>query len=337
MSKVKSYLSLIKFSHTIFAMPFALIGFVLGLFSTTYDPLTGAWRNKNGVYQWDLNHSLGWAWEQEVAGDSLLWKLITRGEAGALPVIARYFLLVVLCMVFARSAAMAFNRYLDRQYDARNPRTAIREIPSGVISPANALVFTIISCLFFIACTFFINRICFYLSPVALAVILGYSYTKRFTPLCHLILGLGLSLAPIGAYLAVTGQFALLPILFSVTVLFWVSGFDIIYALQDVEFDQSQRLYSIPARLGKAKALRISELLHLISAAAVFFAGYYGRFSLLYWVGAAVFIGMLFYQHTLVKPNDLRRVNLAFMTSNGVASVLFAIFVIADYFIIINI
>lgn len=336
MSKVKSYLSLIKFSHTIFAMPFALIGFVLGLFSTNYHPFIGAWQNKNGVYQWDLNHSLGWAWEKEVAGDSLLWKLITRGESGAFPVIARYFLLVVLCMVFARSAAMAFNRYLDRQYDARNPRTAIREIPAGVISPVNALVFTIISSLLFIACTFFINRLCFYLSPVALAVILGYSYTKRFTPLCHLILGLGLSLAPIGAYLAVTGQFALLPVLFSVTVLFWVSGFDIIYALQDVEFDQSQQLYSIPARLGKAKALRISELLHIISAAAVFFAGYYGQFGLLYWVGAAVFIGMLFYQHTLVKPNDLRRVNLAFMTSNGVASVLFAIFVIADYFIVIS-
>ncbi|MBL0270291.1 MAG: UbiA family prenyltransferase [Chitinophagaceae bacterium] len=336
MSKVKSYLSLIKFSHTIFAMPFALIGFMLGLFSTSYHPFIGAWRNKNGVYQWDLNHSLGWAWENEVAGDSLLWKLITRGETSALPVIARYFLLVILCMVFARSAAMAFNRYLDRQYDARNPRTAIREIPAGVISPVNALLFTIISSLLFIACTFFINRLCFYLSPVALAVILGYSYTKRFTALCHLILGLGLSLAPIGAYLAVTGQFALLPMLFSVTVLFWVSGFDIIYALQDVEFDQSQQLYSIPARLGKAKALRVSELLHFISAAAVLFAGYDGHFGLIYWIGAAIFIGMLVYQHTLVKPNDLRRVNLAFMTSNGVASVLFAIFVIADYFIIIN-
>ena len=336
MSKVKSYLSLIKFSHTIFAMPFALIGFVLGLFSTSYHPFIGAWLNKSGTYQWDLNHSLGWAWENEVAADSFLWKLMTRGDTSAYPLIAWNLLLVVLCMVFARSAAMAFNRYLDRRYDARNPRTAIREIPSGLISPGHALLFTIISSLLFIACTFFINRICLYLSPLALAVILGYSYTKRFTPLCHLILGLGLSLAPIGAYLAVTGQFAILPILFSVTVLFWVSGFDIIYALQDVEFDQSQQLYSIPARLGKARALRVSELLHLISAAAVVFAGYYGQFGLLYWVGAIVFIGMLIYQHTLVKPNDLRRVNLAFMTSNGIASVLFAIFVIADYFIIIK-
>ena len=126
--------------------------------------------------------------------------------------------LVIFCMVFARSAAMAFNRYLDRQWDAKNPRTAVREIPTGIITPKNALSFTIISSLLFIVCTFFINRLCFYLSPVALAVVLGYSYTKRFTPLCHLILGLGLSLAPIGAYLAVTGQFALLPILFSLSL-----------------------------------------------------------------------------------------------------------------------
>jgi 4-hydroxybenzoate polyprenyltransferase len=241
--------------------------------------------------------------------------------------------LVVACMVFARSAAMAFNRYLDRQYDAKNPRTAIREIPSGIITPKNAFAFTIVNCLLFIGCCFFINKICFYLSPVALAVVLGYSYTKRFTPLCHLILGLGLSLAPIGAYLAVTGQFALLPILFSLAVIFWVSGFDIIYALQDEEFDKSQQLYSIPAWLGKAKALRVSEFLHLLSAAAVVAGGWYGNFGWLYWIGTAVFVGMLVYQHTIVKPTDLRKVNLAFMTANGIASVVFAIFVIADLFI----
>lgn len=329
MSKVKSYLSLIKFSHTIFAMPFALIGFFLGLFSTDYHPFLGAWKNSKGVYQWNLNQSIGWTWDHAGRGDTLLGKLID-GHEKPLWICGQYLLLVILCMVFARSAAMAFNRYLDRQYDARNPRTAIREIPSGVISPANALLFTVISSLLFMACTFFINRLCFYLSPVALAVILGYSYTKRFTPLCHLILGLGLSLAPIGAYLAVTGAFAFLPILFSVAVLFWVSGFDIIYALQDVEFDQSQQLYSIPAGLGKSKALGISRLLHLTSAAAVLYAGLYGGFGWLYWIGAAVFAGMLVYQHRLVKPNDLRRVNLAFMTANGIASVVFAIFVIAD-------
>jgi 4-hydroxybenzoate polyprenyltransferase len=162
---------------------------------------------------------------------------------------------------------------------------------------------------------------------------LGYSYTKRFTPLCHLVLGLGLSLAPIGAYLAVTGVFHWLPILFSLAVLFWVSGFDIIYALQDEEFDRSNRLYSIPAWLGKAKALRVSELLHLLSAGAIVAAGKLGGFGWLYWIGVLVFIGMLVYQHSVVKPTDLRRVNLAFMTANGIASVVFAIFVITDLFV----
>jgi 4-hydroxybenzoate polyprenyltransferase len=242
------------------------------------------------------------------------------------------FLLVILCMVFARSAAMAFNRYLDRRFDAKNPRTAIREIPAGVISANSALAFTILMCVLFVATTWFINPLCFYLSFVALAVVLGYSYTKRFTPLCHLVLGLGLSLAPIGAYLAVTGEFALLPILFSFAVIFWVSGFDIIYALQDEEFDKAHQLYSVPSWLGKARALRVSEILHLLSAACVIAAGVYGGFSWLYWIGCAVFVGMLIYQHSLVKPTDLSRVNLAFMTSNGIASVVFALFVISDMF-----
>src|SRR6185503_3818882 len=307
MSKVKSYLSLIKFSHTIFAMPFALIGFSLGLIKWNLE-LPGL----------NLNETIGWAPKSfNITWDQISLKL----------------LLVILCMVFARSAAMAFNRYLDRSFDAKNPRTAIREIPAGILSANNALIFTIISCVLFIVCTYYINRLCFYLSPVALLVVLGYSYTKRFTPLCHLILGLGLSLAPIGAYLAVTGRFDLLPILFSLTVLFWVSGFDIIYALQDEEFDKANKLYSIPAWLGKAKALRVSEFLHLLSATAVVIAGTYGHFGWLYWIGVTVFVLMLGYQHSLVKPNDLRKVNLAFMTANGIASVVFAIFVIADLFI----
>jgi 4-hydroxybenzoate polyprenyltransferase len=239
-------------------------------------------------------------------------------------------LLVILCMVCARSAAMAFNRWLDRHFDARNPRTAIREIPAGIISSNSALTFTIISCILFSAATYFINRICFLLSPVALLVVLGYSYTKRFTPFCHIILGIGLSLAPIGAYLAVTGQFALLPLLFSFAVIFWVSGFDIIYALQDEEFDKSQQLYSMPSWLGKAKALRVSEFLHILSTICVFAAGLSGGFSWWYWAGFAVFMGMLLYQHAIVKPHDLSKVNLAFMTANGIASVVFAVFVITD-------
>jgi len=292
MTTVKNYLSLIKFSHTIFAMPFAFIGFCLGMlaYRSIFTPL----------YDWR-----------------------------ALLIL---FLLVVLCMIFARSAAMSFNRYLDRAFDAKNPRTAIREIPAGILKANRVLTFTVINCLLFILCTFFINRLCFFLSPVALFVVLGYSYTKRFTPLCHLILGLGLSLAPIGAYLAVTGVFHWLPILFSFAVLFWVSGFDIIYALQDVEFDQSQNLYSIPAWLGKPKALQVSEILHLLSASCVVAAGKFGHFGVLYWIGVLVFIGCLIYQHSIVKPHDLRRVNIAFMTTNGIASVVFAIFVIADLF-----
>lgn len=311
MKKFKNYLSLIKFSHTIFAMPFALIGFFLGFFSLFGNPIN---------ISEDLpNRFIGSITASQIIYD---WKFFVLR-----------FILVILCMVFARSAAMAFNRYLDRHFDAKNPRTAIREIPAGTISAHNALAFTVISSLLFITATYFINEICFYLSPVALAVVLGYSYTKRFTPLCHLILGLGLSLAPIGAYLAVTGKFALLPILFSLAVIFWVSGFDIIYALQDEEFDKSQQLYSIPAWLGKGRALRVSEFLHLLSAAAVIYAGVYGEFGWLYWTGVAVFTGMLIYQHSLVKPQDLKKVNLAFMTANGVASVVFAIFVIADLFI----
>lgn len=310
MPTVKSYLSLIKFSHTIFAMPFAMIGFFLGLIATDYFM--------------SVMPGLGTPIVPEFIEDR---NPITLTEIGL------RLLLVILCMIFARSAAMAFNRYLDKNFDARNPRTAIREIPSGIISSNHALRFVIFNCIAFIVCTFFINPICFFLSPVALFVVLGYSYTKRFTPLCHLILGLGLSLAPIGAYLAVTGQFALLPILFSFAVIFWVSGFDIIYALQDEEFDRSQKLYSIPAAVGKTKALRVSELLHVFSAVCIIMAGFYGQFQWLYWIGVAIFCGMLIYQHAVVKPNDLSRVNLAFMTSNGIASVVFAILVIADLFL----
>jgi 4-hydroxybenzoate polyprenyltransferase len=312
MSKVKSYLSLIKFSHTIFAMPFALVGFFLGLQSS---------KGLFNTEQWNLNKTIGWAVDEP----NTTWQKILIK-----------FILVILCMVFARSAAMSFNRYLDRSFDAKNPRTAIREIPAGIIKANSVLLFTIVSCLLFIVCTFFINKLCFYLSPVALVIVLGYSYTKRFTPLCHLILGLGLSLAPMGAYLAVTGYFNLLPILFSLTVIFWVSGFDIIYALQDEEFDKSQQLYSIPVWLGKARALRVSEFLHLLCAAAIIIAGYYGRFGWLYWLGVSIFVAMLIYQHSIVKPNDLKRVNLAFMTANGIASVVFAGFVISDLLLIHN-
>jgi 4-hydroxybenzoate polyprenyltransferase len=294
MSRFRNYLSLIKFSHTLFALPFAMIGFFLGIFGT---------------------------------------KIIHEsGSPGSGQLLIR-FVLVLICMVTARSAAMAFNRYLDRNFDARNPRTAIREIPRGIIAPNNALRFVIICCAVFMITCWFINPICFYLSPVALFVVLFYSYTKRFTPLCHLVLGLGLSLAPIGAFLAVTGHFESLPLLFSGAVICWVSGFDIIYALQDVDFDKSENLFSIPVAVGKKNALWISGLLHVLSAAFVIAAGFVGGFGGWYWVGIFLYTGMLIYQHMIVKPNDVSRVNLAFMTANGIASVVFAFFAIADIYI----
>lgn len=279
---MKNYLSLVKFSHTVFALPFALIGFFLAVKTTE-------------------------------AGFSL-----------------KLFGLMLLCMVTARSAAMAFNRYLDRDIDIKNPRTKVREIPAGIISPRAAAFFTLVNCLVFIVATWFINDLCFYLSPIALFVILGYSYTKRFTALCHLVLGLGLSLAPIGAYLSITGTFALLPLLFSATVLTWVSGFDIIYALQDEDFDRSERLHSIPTWLGTKGALHFSELLHFLSLSFVIAAGLYAQFGMWYWLGTGCFAGLLIYQHRLVKPDDLSKVNLAFMTTNGIASIVFAVFCLID-------
>ncbi len=303
MSRVKNYLSLVKFSHTIFAMPFAMIGFFLGIFNAR---------------QWNLDSTI--EWRSDFTNFVFLENIVK-------------FILVVLCMITARSAAMAFNRYLDKNFDAKNPRTAIREIPAGIISANHALIFVIFNCAAFIIFTWFINKVCFFLSPVALFIILFYSYTKRFTPLCHLVLGLGLSLAPIGAYLAVTGKFDILPVFFSFAVLFWVSGFDIIYALQDVDFDLSQNLYSIPSVLGKQKALHVSELLHFFSVLFVIAAGWMAGLGWLYWAGVSVFAGMLIYQHSIVKPDDLRRVNLAFMTANGIASVVFAVFAIADLFL----
>ena len=279
---MKNYLSLVKFSHTIFAMPFALIGFSLAL---------------------------------ALKSENLNWLLLV---------------LVIFCMIFARNSAMAFNRYVDRDFDKLNPRTAIREIPAGIINEKSALLFVILNSVLFICTAFFINKLCFFLSPIALIIILGYSLTKRFTFLCHLVLGLGLSLAPIGAYLAVTGEFDWLPLLFSLAVLFWVSGFDVIYALQDQDFDKQNKLNSIPVILGTKNSLLLSSVFHLITFILIFLAGFYGNFKIWYWIGAAIFSCLLFYQHIIIKPNDLSRINLAFFTTNGIASVAFAGFVIMD-------
>jgi 4-hydroxybenzoate polyprenyltransferase len=313
LKQVNNYLSLIKFSHTIFAMPFALIGFFLGM----------------EAVQSPISQVPGWC-ATVTPNDPIVNPSTHQLINLSTNQLITKFLLVLACMVFARSAAMAFNRYLDSRFDAQNPRTAIREIPAGLIARNSALWFVIVCCALFVAATFFINRICFYLSPVALFVILFYSYTKRFTALCHLVLGLGLSLAPVGAFLAVTGVFHPLPILLGCTVLCWVSGFDIIYALQDEEFDRSQQLHSIPVWLGKARALRVSEGLHLLAVGCLVAAGWLYGWGYWYWAGVIIFAGLLVYQHLLVKPTDLSKVNMAFFTTNGIASVVFAALVITD-------
>lgn len=233
-------------------------------------------------------------------------------------------------MVTARNAAMAFNRYLDRDIDALNERTVIRDIPAGKISAKQALVFTCVNCIIFVIATYFINWLCFILSPIALFIVLFYSYTKRFTSLCHLVLGLGLGLAPIGAYLVVTGEFHIIPVLYGLAVLCWSSGFDIIYALQDEEFDKEHRLHSIPAMLGAKRALRVSELLHVLSFCFILLPAFFMQVGVFYYLGVVFYGVLLIYQHKIVSPGDLSRVNRAFMTTNGVASVIFATFYLLD-------
>lgn len=277
-----NYFSLVKFSHTVFAMPFAIIGFALA-----------------------------------VSGKEYMFSF-------------RLLILIILCMIFARNAAMGFNRLADRKIDSLNPRTDKRELPSGKIGPRSAALFVIINSVFFIVTAGFINRLTFILSPVALLVILGYSLAKRITYLCHFILGLGLSFAPIGAYISVTGTFNILPIIYSFIVLTWVSGFDIIYALQDDEFDRKHNLHSLPSATGRSKALTISVFVHFITIVFIVVAGILGKGNLFYWIGATIFVVLLIWQHLLVRPDDLRRVTLAFQTTNGIASILFALFVIID-------
>lgn len=271
----------IKFSHTLFAMPFALIGFFWGVHFSEF----------------------------------FSWMLLIK---------------VILCMVFARNAAMSFNRIVDKKFDSLNSRTQSREIPAQQIKIKQAYIFCFLNALAFMACGLWINTICFILSPIALLVILGYSYTKRFTCLCHVILGLGLSLAPIGAFIAATNTINLPIVLLGSAVLLWVSGFDIIYALQDINFDRANKLKSIPERIGIKKSLIISSKLHLISLILLLSAGFYQHAGLLYWIGCIFFSILLLYQHLIISEKNLSRINQAFFTFNGYASVTFGIFSIAD-------
>ncbi|MDR0694905.1 MAG: putative 4-hydroxybenzoate polyprenyltransferase [Prevotellaceae bacterium] len=280
---IKKYFSLVKFSHTVFALPFACIGFVLAYTGTAV------------AFEW------------------------------------RTLVLMLSCMVFARNTAMSFNRYADRRFDARNRRTANREIPRGAITPQRALGFCVANAAFFVLAAALLNRLCLYLSPVALLVIVGYSFTKRFTWGCHLVLGASLAIAPTAAYIAVTGALALPPVLFSAITFFWVSGFDVLYALSDEAFDRQEKLFSIPARFGRKGAMLFSGVLHVVAAALVAFAGWTLHAGIFYITGATLFCGLLLYQHLIIKPSDLSRLDAAFATTNGIAGMLFSAFAIADF------
>ncbi len=283
MNPISKYAHLVRFSHTIFAMPFALTSFVYALRDIGF----GA---ENSAPVWWL---------------SLLVK-------------------VVLCMVFARNVAMGFNRWADRRIDAENPRTADREIPAGRISARAALWFVIINAALFIAAAASINSLTAALSPVALFVIMSYSYCKRFTSLAHLVLGLSLGIAPVGAYIAVTGHFALAPCVLALLVLTWCGGFDIIYALQDRDFDRAHGLHSIPARFSVRTALNISIGLHAVSIAALAWFVAMLPASVWTWGGTAIFTALLVAEHILVTPGHQKNIGIAFGTLNGLASTLLA-------------
>ncbi len=273
---IKKFSNLVMFSHTIFAMPFALMGFTYALTSTD-TPLS--------------------------------WVLLLQ---------------VVLCMIVARNTAMGFNRWADRDIDAKNERTANREIPASRISPRTALVFVVVNAILFVATACSINSLTALLSPVALFVVMFYSYCKRFTAAAHLVLGLGLAIAPVGAYIAVTGQFAWVPCVLAGVVLTWCSGFDIIYALQDAEFDRNEGLHSIPSKFSVKGALMISTLLHVGSAGLLIYFAYLLPHSTWIISGVALFIAILTAEHFLVTPTRQHNIGIAFGTLNGLASLTLA-------------
>jgi 4-hydroxybenzoate polyprenyltransferase len=279
------YFRLVKFAHTIFAMPFALMAFVYALWSTKAE------------FSWIL--------------------------------LAQF----VLCMVFARNVAMGFNRWADRHIDKENPRTADREIPAGKISPRNAMIFVVVNAILFIATACTINMLTAILSPVALAVIMFYSYCKRFTSLAHLVLGLSLGIAPAGAFIAVTGTLTWQVCLLSLLVLTWCGGFDIIYALQDAKFDRERGLHSIPSTFSVATSLYISIALHCVSVAALVAFAWQLPHSWLLWCGVGLFTAILVAEHILVTPKKQRSIGIAFGTLNGLASLTLAAFVIANILI----
>jgi len=277
-------LDMIKFEHSIFALPFALTGALL------------AWREN--------------AFAMEGLGTRLLW--------------------IVVAMVGARSAAMAFNRLLDADIDGRNPRTASRHIPAGLLSRKFTWGFTVAAALLFFFAAYMLNPLCLQLSPLALAVVLFYSYTKRFTPFSHLVLGFALGIAPSAAWIAMRGSLDTRIVWLTAAVTLWTAGFDIIYSCQDFEFDSKEKLFSIPKAVGISNALWISRVFHagMLGCLAMLVTGF--DLGALAWAGVALVAGLLVYEHGLVKPNDLSRVNAAFFTVNGWVSMLFFVFWAAD-------
>jgi len=280
--KIALYLKMIKFSHSIFALPFAF---------------TGALLAASGI----------------PSAKQIFW--------------------IVVAMVAARSGAMGLNRIIDRKIDAANPRTANRELPSGKIKPSSAILFAVISFAVLIFAAYMLNPLCLKLSPLAIAVLFIYSYTKRFTWLSHIVLGIAISAAPVGAWIAVRGTFnaEILPVAFA--VVFWLAGFDVLYALQDVEFDRSLGLYSIPAKFGIKDALLFSRVFHLITWGLLAVTGIIFDLGIFYWIGMAVAGGLFIYEHSLVNANDLSRLDMAFFNMNGYISITVFVFTLLDYLV----
>jgi 4-hydroxybenzoate polyprenyltransferase len=271
MHKLRTTLEMIKFEHTLFAIPFAFIGALLAR-----KGLPSLWQ-------------AGW---------------------------------IVSAMVGGRSAAMTFNRIVDLRYDKLNPRTSGRALPQGTLSLPFAVTFTIVMSTIFVFSAWQLNRLCFYLSFPTLVILLSYSYTKRFTSLSHIVLGFAIGCAPLAAWLAIRGDFALPPILLSAAVMFWVAGFDLIYALQDVEFDRKARLFSLPSRYGIAPALLISTLFHAATVVLLLGTALITNLGWIAYAGIAIVAGILYWEHRLVTPEDLSRINVAFFNLNGYISIL---------------
>jgi 4-hydroxybenzoate polyprenyltransferase len=279
LNKIKIILEMIKFEHTVFALPFAF---------------TGALLAANGLPSWS----------------TLLW--------------------ITIAMFGARSAAMGFNRWADRKFDAENPRTKERALPRGLVTPFQVALFTAVSSAVLIFAAYMLNPLSFYLSPVALATVFFYSYTKRFTFLSHAFLGLAICLAPIGSWIAVSGEIASPALVLGGAVLFWLLGFDILYALQDIEFDQKAGLHSIPQRFGIRRALWISRTAHAITMAALFWLSSLLSLGWYYLAGVFIALCLIIYEHSLVKEDDLSKLDLAFFNMNGYISVTIFVFTFLD-------